>query len=220
MRAQVILPHLSGLPRDSVVNTYTFFSLNNAFPVTPAAMLALKDRLISIYNDAPPGGQYGLGAYIGEGINRGGLAEVTVYDLGPAHPRTPSVWTWALRNGQGQDNGMPETVAMCISWKNVPPPGEKRRSGRVYIGPLRSTVVAAAGAHTGPSGVFITDMAQAGRSLMLAPVDPFAAMTGFVLGILSKKHANIRQATAVWVDNEFDRVGRRRQRATSRFIPA
>src|SRR3979409_1790704 len=82
MRAQVILPHLSGLPRDSVVNTFTFFSLNNAFPVTPAAMLALKDRLISIYNDAPPGGQYGLGAYIGEGINRGGAAEVKVYDLG------------------------------------------------------------------------------------------------------------------------------------------
>lgn len=128
-RVQVTLPMDSGLPQDSVVNTWSF--MNETTAVTLTDCTAIRNRLDAFYTS--------LSGIFSSQINPTNVG-IKVYKMTDALPRLP-VFEDVIDIGTLLTTGtdLPPEVAICLSFKAAAASGAlvRRRRGRVYLGPVK-----------------------------------------------------------------------------------
>lgn len=209
LRAQVILPYQSNLPRDVATNTFHFDTVSS----TPAAAAPIiSSRLFDLYN-TPVGGGTAICSFI-SGVIARSLCRIAVYDLDDPMPRAP-IWEEGFTLGTaGSSDNLPLELAVCASVQGDRVAGtpQARRRGRVYIGPLKASAVTMSGASVVPqvsSGV-ITSVNAGIRRLALA------SGSTAVWVVRSQTTGAVAEITNGWIDNDIDVQRRRGPRATSR----
>lgn len=243
LRSQVVFTHASGLPRDSVVNTFHFHAADTSGAVLDQIHTALKNfynnthapqtgPLAGLFSNSIPQNGHRIKTYsINEATGDG-----TPYKGAP--PLRDEVWNLSVAPTAV---GYPSEVALCLSYRNndgtrptgggefnAPP---ARRRGRIYFGPIGSnngTVVA---------GVLRPDNGMMGRLLAagdyLRDLDapawviysrPYEGRTAIerpgrtTLPAIPARLGTLFNVQDVWVDNSFDTVRRRGERATARTV--
>lgn len=224
-RATVTLPHVNGLPKDAVANTYAFRVAGTADRDLVAADIDV--RLTAFYSawknsfssDYDPTNM-----------------SVKVYDMTDDVPRFPyydellSVAAPVTTN-----NNMPAEVALVLSFEGARTSGVnmRRRRGRVYLGPLQ---LASTDSQQVPSTLVSTIVTAADDNL-LTPESPnglsewavYSPYThhGIPVGTKITKEdpeipdfldASFTPVVRCWVDNAWDTQRRRGVSATSRTI--
>jgi hypothetical protein len=206
IRAQVVLKGTSGLPKDRFVTTWHFHAPGG---FTEANRASVSSRLISFFNDDPPGGNSGnVALWIGQHVNRA-ASEIRMYDLGQAPgDREPAVVEWTLGGISGSPGlALPAEVALCASFysdRNV-----KRKRGRVYIGPFHTGALQTEGGDGRPTNALRLNLVEAIAWLALSSTDT-------PLMVLSRVDGVARQVSGGWVDNAFDTQRRRGIKASMR----
>lgn len=201
-----IFQGMSGEAEDRIVNVFHFTSAATYEEMNPDCIAAVTD----FYNGTNPTST--LSAYLSPWLNF--PAEIRTYDMDlPKNTRVPSINAWE-RAFATNPTGLPEEVAACITLHAVVPPAlNRRRRGRLYIGPLNASALAG-GSNAGPSrpsGVFMNDAAAAAGRLVAS------GSSGPVWSILSKVPTeNYVRIAAGYVDNAFDTQRRRGPDPTAR----
>lgn len=240
-RAQVVLRHSSGLPRDNVTNT--FWVDTNALVLDAARAEAIAEKIRDFYVTDPPG-------YTGPPMNRFSEAiattghEVKVSPIDAVAgddtrgigfpPLHTEVFDFLGRVTDGPP--LPSEVACCLSYKStlsgaVPP---ARRRGRIYFGPLGMGSVNDSGTHPVVLALLQDTLLAAAPTLKAAltaigvdwsvysrpfPGRPETDRPGNPRGPLPALPARagaVFHITNFWVDNSFDTIRKRGERATSR----
>lgn len=194
----------SGLPEDRVVNTYHF--QGGGTYAEDAFRYAIA--VAQFYTD--PRATSSIGAWLSPWIQRS--AEVVTYDLTTAKPRVPTVLPITLEGGAS--SGLPEEVAICVSWYSDPPV-TKRTRGRNYIGPLGVAAVTQSSSTTParPNPLFVADLLDAARDLM--EIDTIESLFGLQIKSSVGLATNTRVRHA-YVDNALDTQRRRGPETTAR----
>lgn len=213
IRALVVIPGKTGLARDVFVNSFAFFHPGGG-PTTDADRDAVATLLQHFYQNGATGIN-ALGSYLGQYVDRGtNHCSIKTYDMAEAPPRTPRISTWTMPNLVGGTGPIPNEVALCGSFKSSAQKGPRGR-GRVFIGPLDAHCVVEADDLTiRPSAAVIASLRNA-----LATLKTATAETPYQWGIYSHfGPTHIHPVTDIWVDNEFDTIRKRGERATSRVV--
>lgn len=207
----VTLNSTTGLAKDRVQNTFSFFGTDSRTSIS-AAMGA---GLVSFYNSAHLPGTTALCGFISGDISRSAsFHTMKWYDYADPHPRAPfSVSTWSLGALVGSGVNLPKEVATCLSYQADYASGisPARQRGRVYIGPLNTNVITG----TSTSNPTLDTSYQAalrGAGAYLAGL----ATAGSKWGVRSRVLGIQSQVTKGWVDNAFDSQRRRGLAPTSR----
>jgi hypothetical protein len=209
-RASVIRQGRSGLPGDQFVNTF-YFIADSDKAVGPANISA---ALIDFY-EATTGQTFPINYYLSDFLTQEMM--VKVYKMSDPHSpgppkvqREPIVFLHTYGGSHGHGS-MPEEVAVCLSFSGATPHTARRR-GRVYLGPLSTTVLG-------------TDTSSE-KSVVLGAMQSNIAIAAKRLanhtnaGWLVRSSVGTDSYAAVetgWVDNAFDTQRRRGPDATSRF---
>jgi hypothetical protein len=209
--AQVVMQGTSNLPEDVYVNTFHFRTAGA--DVTTADADAIQTALLNFYVVIHAPGTSPLCNEISDTVSRGATATKTkVYDLGDPTPRLP-VKTYAWQMGPGIGSvGLPNEVAICLSYSADVASGEnpRRRRGRLYIGPLASTHISGVGGDVIPSATMVNALLGAGKALKDdATVD---------WCVYSRADDTLYTITHGFVDNAFDTQRRRGRVAQTRSL--
>lgn len=165
-RAQVVFQGLSGLAEDRFVNTFWFegvdtLGLDHGRMV---GRLAQIWQVNTVTPTAPLGDHYS--AWVSPTV------EVRTYDMADPEPRIPQITTFAILPGtMAGGAAMPEEVAIACTFR-ASPPNTPRRRGRVFIGPLTTSVLTAPGV-AGPVRVALNV-----RQLLAERFDALATQSG------------------------------------------
>lgn len=222
--AQVVLPHVSGLPENNVVNTFAFNTPSVGIVDTELGLIGTD--IIGFYNT--PGGGSAVGSYLGEQISRSLSARIQFYDLtghldGTPHGSPVFETDFGLiASGAGQE--LPSELAVCLSFNALygtdpefgPLVGgarsrpRARDRGRIYLGPL----------HFG-LGVFDATQGEVRVSTTARTDIKNSAVTlrdsaNSAWGVWSRANGVIEPVSAVWVDDAFDVQRRRGVKASAR----
>lgn len=133
-----------------------------------------------------------------------------IYDLDDPEPRAPILQqNWSLGTA-ASGNALPSEVSLCLSYEGARVSGQdqKRRRGRMYLGPLDTGTCTAAGR---PEPAGITTIQNAFLAFL---VDMDAANA--VFGVYSRSNDVLVVPATAWVDNAFDVQRRRGLDATER----
>lgn len=130
-RAQVELEAGSLLPEDKIVNTWHFEGSETA-----TDLANIDDMLSDFYDGANPSGRL-FGVYSNSGVT--GKVKIKIFCLADPEPRIPRgefLHTWS----RGAGGGLPSEVALVMSYQGSEVAGEpqRRRRGRVYLGPFNA----------------------------------------------------------------------------------
>lgn len=212
---QTRLPYLSGLPRDVAVNTWS------ANAATPAdindALVALDD----FYGAVAPGATNSVSHWMGDVLDRGfHRAEFRTYLRGaPVGSGPVRVDPFTFGDGVEPPDTMAEQVAAVLSF-HADLTGvtihQGRRRGRVFIGPLATRAVEQSAVETLPrlTGQFRTDLAMAGKQLLLAS----SSEATWEWDVYSTPDGVGRPIVGGWVDDRPDTQRRRLERSLSRVL--
>lgn len=211
LQIQARLPYMTGLPRDLTVNTFNFVAAGGG--PTPGLLADLDNLVKAFYNDAP-GADHPIAYYLSGVINRAACknafynVNLVSGEIGDPILET----TWSLAGVAAGATPMPLEVALCASYKasdgSIP---LARRRGRLYLGPLNTTVLNVTGDYPAPSSPFMNQIVWASKQLATA-----SAALGAPWAVWSRAQAGAYGIDAGWVDNEFDTQRRRGVEATSR----
>jgi hypothetical protein len=198
----------SGLPVDRTVNVWHFEG--------PGSYVEDVDNAISLmnafYTQISSTQVNPIGYFLSPWVAR--AATRTAYNMDAAIPRVPTTEALTLPTSGGA-NGLPNEVAVCLSFEGAPPHTARRR-GRVYIGPLwngAGVSVAATSASDGRvSDTLIHDLTVAADLLML----PLGGVVWVIRSSLPTP--NYVPVVSGWVDNAFDTQRRRGQASTARTV--
>lgn len=203
---RTVLPYTTGLPRDVSVCTWAVETGDEDPPdLNPWEQF---------FNAGPPQ----LGAFISATVSRASNAcRVEAYQIlnksgdGELSSLVASLpfTLWSPTTG----NSFPLEVALCSSFASEVPPGvsERRRRGRVYIGPFNAS---AATVGTGmPTPLDSLRTALANRTEALADA---LATAGHPLCVWSRADAALYPVVRGWVDNAWDTQRRREVDPTAR----
>lgn len=212
IRAIVIIPGKSGLARDVFVNSFAFRT-HGGVPVDDGFRDQVASALASFYLNGASGINP-ISSYFGQYADRGAnKAVIKTYDMNEAPPRTPLSSSFTLAAMSGSAVAMPNEVAACLSFKASTQKGP-RGKGRVFVGPLNGGVVVETSDNTlRPSTAFMNSLLNAGVVLRAAGVDP-PVPEWCIYSTFGPTH--LHPVTDLWVDNEFDTIRKRGERATSR----
>lgn len=207
---EVVLPYITGLPRDVAVNTFHF----DVPDLDVADATAIAAALEAFYNEVPTGGADTIASRLSAYIDRStDVCEMRFYDdesTGPA--LVNNLWTL---EGASSTSSLPFEVAVCASFAGVDvgvPAAQQR--GRVYLGPLVIDVIdSLANQPARPDGDFMDDLNRAMVDLANADLGP----SGSTWVVYSRTNGNGSQVQYGWVDNEFDTQRRRQTEATARL---
>jgi hypothetical protein len=196
IKAMVSLAMVSGIAEDSPVNTFHFSGTNS---------IDTRDDIYTSLADFYDTMRLELADTVAQNGHR-----VKMYLMSDPEPRAPiRDQTFNLTSAP---SGGPQAseVCLCLSFQGIRISGEPQaqRRGRIYFGPLDTTVVTSAGR---PSSAFITKLAGAGEALR------DAMLAGPGDGVWSVYSPTSESLTAVdngWVDDAFD-IQRRRGLAPS-----
>lgn len=223
IRCQVSLDRKSGLAEDLVVNTFHFDGdvpdwTDPTHPWTSnenSLLPGLMNRLQTFYA--------GIAPHLSHRLS--GTGVIKVYSMHEPEPRVPKHEEPITFTPSG--TALPGEVALCLSFRGANASGVNmaRRRGRVYLGPLGTNVIGAAGATDAgirPSQTVIDDI--------LAQAAAMATGTSgaYRLAIYSPRthtaSLDLDQATEdaveLWIDNAFDTQRRRGAAPTGRTTAA
>lgn len=230
--AQVVLPHLSGLPKDNVVNTFTFTDDGGASSVDP---VDLEVAITNFYGHVAAGATdpslNSIGKLLSPEISRATPVDIKLYSLTGHLDGSPHGSPFATRHftlgAAGSATRLPGEVALCMSFRgdygtadeDVPagpagPPGNvherARLRGRIYVGPLCATGMGATGAdqRLRPSFNAMNTLLEAGKSLRDDPDTKWV--------VWSRTNASVVAVSTIWCDDEFDTQRRRGGKPLSR----
>jgi len=199
------MPHLkavtqlfmtSGIVEDAAVNTFHFQCLS-----TEDEYGIITDALVNFFDTM----RLELSGKVAQNGHR-----LKIYDMADDEPRAP-VWdvAWNLTSAPA---GGPQAseVALCLSFQGDRVSGVEQatRRGRIYLGPLDTTVVDTDGR---PASAFVTKLAEAGNTLRL---EVLSATPSVLWCVYSPTLETMTPVTNGWVDNAFD-IQRRRGLAPS-----
>jgi hypothetical protein len=212
-RAVAIFGSDTGLPKDSVVNTFHFQN-GVVNPPTATDMDEVDAALESFYGTTQTGTTQELDTFMSARLN--GTMTIKHYDLFDASPRTPLRTTIAPAIVPGAD-ALPEEVALCLSYQGVALSGfpQARRRGRIFVGPLSvSALVQATGLpNTSANGVI--DTIAACGSFLKAHTWAAGGNRWIVYSPTNDDFVNVDNG---WVDNAFDTQRRRGEAPTTRQL--
>jgi hypothetical protein len=140
------------------------------------------------------------------------LGTYKFYKMSDPEPRTPFI-TLTMDPIAVGTSGMPEEVAICLSYYATPASGESpaRRRGRIFIGPLSQTAF-----DSSSVGTFSTPDPTARAAIASAAAVLADQSEAFQWAVYSPTDQIARQIIGGWVDNAFDTQRRRGRRATTR----
>jgi hypothetical protein len=211
VRADVVLPYTTGLPRDVAMNTWHFDC--DESPSLEASTTAMVNGLINFYTGDVI--VAGLSAWLSETIDRGSdRCRVNVYEVGTVGPPLASV-PFTVDDPIGTAGSLPLEVAVCLSYVaggSGLPAGRKR--GRVFIGPLTVGSLDNDDQQIPfPDNTLREYLTDGAEDLMALEAD------GAHWIVYSRASAaSAGSVTRGWVDNEFDTQRRRQRESTSRIL--
>lgn len=212
-RVMAIFQGASGLAEDRIVNTF-HFSGSDVYDTLEFSAIQRVAAFFGNIGVAGPLLQTNIvGAYLSPWLNR--PFEFRVYDLADAKPRVPRIYPDTLPGALSSD-GLPEEVALCLSY-NGDPPNTPRRRGRVFIGPLsKGAAITSSGNQTGPvrpAAIFVEDLCKAAQTMAAKST----AQCAWVIRS-SMPSENFVGITKGYVDNAFDTQRRRGPDADARQL--
>lgn len=208
LKATVVLPYTTNLPRDVSTNTF-WFGYPLIGPGDPEEVAEWLEEFYIGPVNGPTVGQF-LSGVISRATD---ACRVEIYDTTRPAPNPPiHTHTFTLPANTTTLN-LPNEVAVCASFQAPVMPGQPqaRRRGRIYVGPLKVNV--AEGDHTvapRPGGVFVDTLVGACERLA-GHEGPSPGNRWIVWSTVNQSGAAV---TNGWVNNEFD-TQRRRQPAES-----
>lgn len=219
----VTFEHFDGLPRDRVVNTFTFH--NGGFDFDETALTDIETRIEAFYNVTPTGGTHPLAFYMSGALSRAVRPVIRHYNLdghldGSPHGSPVRVTNWGSNLGSvGGTQLLPGECAGVITFvadlTGIPEfgPGTRPRSrhrGRIYLGPLTNAALSVSSNRAILDPTFVQDAGKAALEL-IGPADP-------LLQVWSRKLAVTNDVVSIEVDDAFDTQRRRGERAVSRVV--
>lgn len=218
IRAQVTIPYHTALPADVATNTFHFKSDPIGGELTEATAEVITAQLSTFYQTID---NWLSGPTIDEAN-----AEVSYYDLGDPEPRVP-LFTQPLVFGPLDSTAaLPQEVAATLSYRGPVVSGQvpARHRGRLYIGPLNTSAIAAGSSgRTVLAAPLVDALADAGTQLasLTYGFDPTWAWCVFsptIYAATGELDAASTVITNGWVDNAPDTQRRRGTSATSRQL--
>lgn len=226
--AQVARLSVTGLPGDEAENVFHFNSATTgAGTVTEAT--AIVTALAAFYSTDHSGvGDPVLAAYLSPAWSETTI--VKIYDEDDTSKPKPILHQGNFTMAFSSDP-IPENVALCMSYRSTS--NAPRHRGRIYIGPLSSLAMDAAGTtqdapltESRPSVNFQTVLAKSGAFLRgtLSGGVIWCVRSGLGAGSWSAKTktgtkvVTYEPVQAGWVDNEWDTQRRRRIKASTRTV--
>jgi hypothetical protein len=210
IRAQVSIPMATGLPKDTVVNTFHFDDDDDPIAAWSDSIDWAHSMLTTFYqaiDDAVFPNTVGT------------TATVRYYDMREAEPRVPKD-TRTITLTPSSDDPLPHEVAICLSFKAVTSSGEnpRRRRGRVYLGPVKKTACNFQGRVGSLTYTAIANAAAAMEGGFSHPASPGLDMKWAIYSPTTDATSSIDDAfhdvADGWVDDAFD-IQRRRGVAAS-----
>lgn len=202
---KVTLNRTNAIPADAVVNVWHF----DADDATGEAN-DLADRVAAFYTTIAPIMSSVLS----------GTGTIQVYDLADPEPRVP-IYTRGL-TGIAGGSAFPSEVALCLSMQAAPESGvnQRRRRGRIYIGPLGTGGTAVTDGDVRPTQARADTILDAAVTLATGP-DPGDSRLAIYSPTTRAGGASLadsfNDAAELWVDNAFDTQRRRGARPTTRW---
>lgn len=199
----VTIPALSQVAADQIVNTLHFAnaSLTPDFAVVKAELMQFYDAWSN----------YRSSFYAWQ------QARVKFYNLSDAEPRVAVYDELLGLNALVATNGMPQEVALCVSYQGPRQAGQKqaRRRGRIFTGPF--SVAANNGVAGRPASALRTLMADSAENNLLQ----ITGQAGWEWVVHSRVAPAASADTIVtdgWVDDSWDTQRRRGNRPSARTV--
>lgn len=234
VKAVVVMPRLTGVPEDEVVNDFYFVD-SGATDFEAADATTLTTALSNFYNDTHSPGTSDLNLYLSEALTRATNGCRIVYyaidelDLGDPWGSPKFTRNWTLEGGV-TGTPFPSEVAAALSFhadltdipetapNPTPPPAiirpAARRRGRIFIGPLQSI----AGEEDGtthentPSAAFV--------NVLLGAAEYLGETTDtdtWTWCVYSGADTTMRPVVGGFVDDSWDTQRRRGSDTSTRF---
>lgn len=241
VRAQVVLAHKSGLPKDQVVNTFHFFPDG----LTTPDLEGIAADLVNFYDVVQTGETTALRASLSSSISIGPHT-IRLYEIDMAtgenqpYSGAPPIYTTTFSFGAAPAvQGYPAEVALVLTQKNLTgaTPGggnfntpQAQRRGRIYFGPIASNAGTVVSNVLRPDPGIIQKLNASGKALMgslhnwVVYSRPFAGRSEVVrpgrttLPALPARNGQAYLIQQVSVDNAFDTQRRRGEAASARTI--
>lgn len=226
VHATVTLPGRSGQARDNVINSWAFSVSDIADPND--VWDELRDVLVDFYETTDDLVTTKIARYIGNAIDRSVKPMCRFYNIDAHLSGSPAGSPVAMREfpsaltGAASPTDLPSEVAVVLTMaadfgSDVEfGPGTRPRArdrARVFVGPLNITASETVLGIARPAAEFRTNLAEAGARM--------ARHVGLVDHVVwSRRSANTKPSSNVWVDDAFDTQRRRGQRATTRTARA
>lgn len=207
LRSQVRFQGFTNVPQDLFTNTLYWYSDDTLTPV--AAATAAQALLEDFYADAFQGGM--MSPVV---ANTGHF--VQWYNMGDPEPRVPILTAPMPVPSRGSANGLPEEVAVVMSFQGAKVSGfdQRNRRGRIYLGPLSVTAITQGGsaAFASSSSTFRANIRTACRTYLLG------AFSGVQWSVFSPTNLTSTPVVDGWIDFPLDTQRRRGSRALGRLI--
>lgn len=211
LRSVITIPHVSGLPEDSISNRIYVGTGSPALP-SEGDLGAIAGVHGAFYASPIGGGGNAVQDYLSRMLD-GGNAEIRIYQLSDPEPRAP-VFQTAFPLAIPIADALPSEMAACNSYQAVQVAGvnQARRRGRFYIGPLAASV--SAGNPPRPSSGFRNVVALASQRMrsQFTDIPGLGAQWVVLSGLDAPEAPPTAPVVNGWIDDAFD-VQRRRGEA-------
>jgi len=200
LRAQVIIPATSTVSEDAVTNTWHF----NVTGDEETTAANITSDLAAFYE--------AMDTYKSD-LQSWTTNRVKWFNMSDPEPRVPILDTTMSLTGASSSQSLPHEVTAVLSFHGTYASGasQARRRGRIYFGPLNTTVMTDSGHF---ASAFCTALATAGDVLLATSV----ADTDYDWAVYSPTAGLSYPVVGGWVDNAPDIQRRRGFRATSRTL--
>lgn len=211
----------SGMPADSVLNTFHFEGPTVA---DAAASDALAAIVCDFYTATAPTATGNLEQWMAMGAFSIPQHSVKVYNMGDAKPRVPVSTYTETSPTFTVVAPMVAEAAVCLSYRGTVGSGMAmaRRRGRIYIGPLNFNAGTADTTFLRPHANFRADLTKAGRMLALDAQalgydwSVFSPTTEAAIPPGGGGDFPLTPIVAFWVDDAFDTIRSRGPAPTTR----
>lgn len=222
LHSTVTFEHVDGLPRDRVVNTFSFVSDADLMELD---LDDVSSAIEDFYNLEDATVDLAVGKYISPAVDRISKPIIRHYFMDGHLNGTPAgsphrMDVWGSTLVAASASALPAEVACVLSFHSEYnlsaefAPGARpraRKRGRLFIGPLNQSTLTTSSLRAIPAPAFTTRLADAGARLRDADLQAKWA-------VWSRTAGTMFPVTGLWVDDEFDTQRRRGERALTRTV--